>query len=328
MDALPAHISALSAQVANNPDLAAFSDLLLAYLQYPELHAHPARIEHICTYVRTFPEEPSCRTTLVTVDPVLAPQGFDAVRKEWETLLAARPTEPSIVMEAAYCLAMKDPSEAVGLLQAFLASNDDHPTVWFELGRITQDPGQRFESYRRARELGAENPNLVTWLGTAAVEVGELSAAEAIGNELLQRADEARAAFGGKLDWTETGKALWDQAMSEEGSKAPASQLVHAIGEHANNKHWGNTLVGMVRLRRSDVEGAARCLLDSAEVVGSSRLRSYGPATMLAAGLCHAGRWTDVETYLKRCSVFFVDEGIAGWIEQVRQRENPSFPRT
>lgn len=162
----------------------------------------------------------------------------------------------------------------------------------------------------------------------AATAAGDMVTAEEIGRELLAPVELARAQYGDRIDWRESGAALWQKARAVTGSDEEARELVGAISSHAYGKHWGHTALGIVAVRNADTSQAIEHLKQSAEVVGDCRLGSYGPSLELARELCTAGFLVDVAAYLRACQSFWSNTKIDGWCAGLEAGRIPDFPET
>jgi hypothetical protein len=87
--------------------------------------------------------------------------------------------------------------------------------------------------------------------------------------------------------------------------------LAHAAEERDDGwpaddqRHMAHTLLGFVRLRRGDLDGAEEELIQSAEVSPTPVLRSFGPDLSLAWELLLAGRGEAVVTFAQRFGRFW-----------------------
>jgi len=299
-------------------------EILFAYFT-AESAGHPRRIEHITEYVRRFPRNPVARSPLVSVDPATYPDAFGTVEREWIQHQHDHPNDPQIARGFASFVASADPARAAMIMEEALLANPEDAGLWLDLGRARAEPRLRLHALQKARALGASQPNLLPWIARAAIESGELAVAEQVGAELLLLVQQARSIYGEKLDWREHGQALWQKASAACDDHTMAQALVRAIGDHANQKHWAHTTLGVLALRRGDIKAASHHLLESSAVVGEPRLSSYGPSFLLARELCQHGEWDVVGEYLRNCETFWNDDRLQGWVQAVEQRKVPHF---
>jgi tetratricopeptide (TPR) repeat protein len=322
---LEAKLQGLEEQLVADPESEDLrQDILFEYLG-PGLGNEPRRIHHIVEYVRRFPRTLIARCPHVHVYPSESPAGFAQIEQEWVRHQAENPSDPEIAQGHALLIAQEDPDRAAQLLEQAIQANPQHPNLWLELGRVCQEPIRRLQALQQARALGAVQPNLLAWLARAALGAHDTAAAEIAAAELLARVDEARSAYGDKLDWPERGRDLWARARAACESEANARELVGAIGDHANRKHWAHTTLGVLAARRGDVALAKQQLRDSASVKGDHRLSSYGPSFLLARELCTLGEWDAAADYLEACATFWNPEPLRDWVRQLRERRKPEI---
>lgn len=320
-------IDDLEKQLLSDPDSPSLYDLLLwKYFAEESLHGHPGRINHILVCIRRFPRNEMCQSPLVIVDPGISPDGYKKVEREWIRLINEHPKDEKIAIGAANFYCTKDLNQSIEILKNNLEHHPDQADVCLHLGRyITSNPKERLHYFKEAQRLGAEQPNLLVWLGRSAVDACEFNVAESYGKELLELAACARNKYGNKLDWKEKGKSLFSKALDSTGNKSTARKLVREISNHAYHKHWGHTVLGHVALSHDDLKAALSHLRESAAVVGDHRLSSFGPSMDLAKALCVKGEWSYVADYLKNCTTFWDDERLPVWISMVESKRLPDF---
>lgn len=319
---LEAKLQGLEEQLAADPESEELrQEILYEYLAVTA--GEPRRIHHAVEYIRRFPRMVVARAPFVHVDQAAFPDAFAQVEQEWIRLRAEQPSDPELAQAHAALVAPCDRDRAVGILDEALLQNPEAPGLWLELGRICPEPLRRLTALQKARDLGAAQPNLLTWLARAAIEAGDAVAAEQAANELLVQVAEARATYGDKLDWPERGRNLWARARSTSDSEATAQILVGAINDHAYRKHWAHTTFGVVAARKSDLARAREHLRESASVGSDFRLSSYGPSFLLARELCTLGEWDAAADYLESCSSFWNPEPLRDWVRQLREQQMP-----
>jgi hypothetical protein len=266
-----------------------------------ELVADPWRIAHVTTYVRNYPRSSFARCPYAQICPEDSAEGFRQVEREWLTHSLQCPADAEIARGFALFVANQDTVRALAILRAVEALNGNDAELYVDIGRIDQSPRTRLLAFQRALELGGTQPNLRVWIAQAAVAANDLAQAERSGQELLALVDEARAFHGDRLDWSERGVELWDK-VNRVVARSATHDLVTAIGDHAHKKHWGRTALGVVAVRRGDIDSAKVHLKESAAVVGEPRLSSYGLSFRLARELLNHGEWDAVTAYLKGAS--------------------------
>ncbi len=320
---LEAKLQWLEAQLTADPESEELRQAVLFEYLGPGLHEEPRRIHHIVEYVRRFPRTLIARSPHVHVHPSSSPIGFAQIEEEWLRHRAQHPSDPELAQGHAWLVASGDPDRAVQMLEEALKANPRHANLWLELGRVCQEPIHRLQALQQARAFGAVQPNLLVWLARAALAAHDTSASEAAAAELLALVEEARSAYGDKLDWPERGRDLRARARAAQASEVEARELVGAINDHANRKHWAHTTLGVLAARRGDVAVAKQHLHDSVSVRGDYRLSSYGPSLLLASELCALGEWDAAADYLERCATFWNPEPLRDWVRQLRERQLP-----
>jgi TonB family protein len=100
-------------------------------------------------------------------------------------------------------------------------------------------------------------------------------------------------------------------------------EMLRATG--AAMAHRGHTILGLVALRRDDVDAARRHLLQSAQTEGDAALRSFGPSMALARALLEREQQEAVVEYLVRCGRFWKSVRRDEWEETVREGGAPDF---
>lgn len=319
-------VRVLEGRLEDDPDSMENWRELLTALYTPHLVVHPRRVEYIAEFVRRFPRYWIARTPFVSVDVTGAPVGFQQVEREWVKHWDARTGDSEIARGFAAFLASRDWMRAIEILRQSVEVRPSDPDLWTDMGRIAPDAAQRLEFLQRARSLGASQPNLLAWIAGAAADAGNIEVAADVGTEMLDLAGRARAAYGDVLDWPDRGRDLWLRTRARTGNDTSARQLVAAISDHAHQKHWGHTALGVVALRRGDTSGALEHLRESANVVGEPRLSSYGPSFRLAREVAALGEWSAVDCYLRSCQTFWDPEEMDEWIAAIARQQIPNFP--
>ena len=94
-----------------------------------------------------------------------------------------------------------------------------------------------------------------------------------------------------------------------------------------NAIHQGNTVRGLVALRRNDVAAAKAFLLASGKTLGSPQLESFGPSMKLADALLRVDEKDAVLDYFNICAVFWDREfsQLDRWAREIRQGKQPNF---
>lgn len=111
-------------------------------------------------------------------------------------------------------------------------------------------------------------------------------------------------------------KRLLEQARSRNGQ-----------WDEGNLVHHGHLILGHVRLRAGDEDGATEHLLDAGRARGSPQLNSFGPNMTLAKALLERGKRQAVLDYFRECAVFWTSgiERLAEWQRTVEAGAIPDF---
>ena len=233
------------------------------------------------------------------VNPESAPDAYRKLKARWLTLVTDAPADPELVRGAAAFVAAESLDEGKRLLKAAIAQKPDDAKLWLDLGRMSQDPGERLAAFERARDAGETLPKLLVWIAKTSFDAGQYEKSQHAAGELMHLVDEARARFGDKLDWPERGAEFWKRARSASEDDEAASELVDAHSQHSYRKHWAQTVLGLLACRNDDVDRAVSHLRASADVRPEYRLSSYGPSLDLVREVCAGGRWDEGLKYLR-----------------------------
>lgn len=321
-----AAIKALEEQIQTDPDSREARNGLLSAYVGAHLLNDARRIHHVAEFVRRFPRTNMARCPLAHVDPVECPEGFALVEGEWLRHRREHPTDPEIARGFALFLAEAQHDRAWEILREARQASPGDAALLIDAANICAEPHERLTLFQEARRLGSSHPNLRVWIARAAIDAGDLDAAERIANELLVSIAELRALHGGRLEWTERGKELRSRAWTACNDEQKTRELVSAINDYANWTHWAHTALGVVAARRGDVSASCEHLRVSGQIVGDFRLRSYGPSFRLAQELVQREQWGAVAEYLTNCRTFWDPDDLLEWISQVGQQKQPDFP--
>ena len=94
-----------------------------------------------------------------------------------------------------------------------------------------------------------------------------------------------------------------------------------------NAIHDGHEVLGLVALRRGNLDEAKRQLLLAGDTPGSPQLGSFGPNMLLAKELLERGERDAVIEYFRRCGRFWkMERGrVDQWTKDARARRAPDF---
>ncbi|MBC8070821.1 MAG: hypothetical protein IAG13_21015 [Deltaproteobacteria bacterium] len=317
-------ISRLERELRDAPDAAWRYFPLLGAFCAREFENDPRRLQHILAALRLDPRDGLVRTPLAHVDPHRSPEAFNAIEREWLELRAAYPRDAEIARGLALFVANQSISRAVAILEDALTLAPDDHGLWVDLGRhCADDPPKQLAAFREALRVGSTQPNLMVWIGRAAYKAGELDEVQRIGETLRARVADAEAVEDPRIDWTATGIHSWRRLRRVIEGAPDRSRIVHLVSDHANDKHWSHTFLGLVAEASGDLDAASTHLRESARVIGEPRLASYGPSLALATALCKAEQWPAVADFLRACSDIWDDEPLDAWIGDVEAKRVP-----
>jgi tetratricopeptide (TPR) repeat protein len=96
---------------------------------------------------------------------------------------------------------------------------------------------------------------------------------------------------------------------------------------YGNAMFAGHTVLGLLALRRRDVEQAVHRLQASAENSGSPQLASFGPTMRLAKELVELGKRDEVIAFLHRCLAFWKmgNTWVEVWEKKIKRGAVPNF---
>lgn len=322
---LPLEIQELERQTLEHPNSEWRQSRLLGAFCTVDLQRHPRRLELILDFVARFPRSHAARSPIVHTDANADPEAFQAIEALWLRLRAEHAGDPELVVGHAALVANADRSRSTGILRAAIERLPENAELWTELGRVVPEPSERLDALLKARDLGSSQPNLLVWIGQAAIEVGRTDEVFRIGRELTARASQTRDTVHVPVAWDDTEHDAWTRIRAALEHSPDWQRLVGACAQYANDTHWAHTFLGLVAAEQGQLSEAGKHLLDSAKVWAEPRLSSYGPSFLLARKLCHAGLWKEVEGYLIECINIWDDEILDEWIEEVRNERMPDF---
>jgi tetratricopeptide (TPR) repeat protein len=91
----------------------------------------------------------------------------------------------------------------------------------------------------------------------------------------------------------------------------------------------GNFVLGMIAVKKGDIESAEKYLLEAGETSGSPVLKSFGPNMSLAKELLDRGKKDTVLAFLKKCAKFWnkPPSPCNQWIQELEEGQTPDFGR-
>jgi len=221
----------------------------------------------------------------------------------WRRALAAHPSNPRVLQNAAGFLGRDHPELAEELLLKACQLASEDPAPHEQLGDLLRS-GRRhsmtLQGWRGVLELyemslskqtdGFSIQLLLEKLCKAALEAGELDRARAVATQLLIHVKRDPESWN-------TGNVI----------------------------HDANLVLGRVALREGDVESAKRHLLEAGRTRGSPQLDSFGPNMQLAKELLERGERAIVREYFELCRKFWDTVSLDRWIAEVKAGDMPDL---
>lgn len=112
-----------------------------------------------------------------------------------------------------------------------------------------------------------------------------------------------------------------------------ANQMLETAGERENSLYEGdfiydgNSILGLVAVRKGNIAAAETYLLQAGETPGSPVLNNVGPDMSLAKELMGYGRRDTVLVFLKECQRFSTSNlsPVSQWIQEMEEGKTPDF---
>lgn len=110
-----------------------------------------------------------------------------------------------------------------------------------------------------------------------------------------------------------------------------AKELLKISGEFKDNWNYGNaihhsnTILGLIEIKKGNIDNAAKFLMKSGDTPGSPQLDSHGPSFCLAMELLLNNRSEDVLKYLSKVERFweFGYKNLPKWKELIKKNDIP-----
>lgn len=292
-------IRQLEERLIRGANAGVLAELVLAFCDSPRLAEDPRRVRHVVALAEADARNTLLRSPAGVVDPASDPAMFQKGIEVWERRLREDPESPEIVVGAATFLTSDTRPRGRRLLEEFEHRVPGMPEVQLALGQLAEGPEARLMYLKRAAAAGSKQPNLPSWIASAAIEARDFETVGEIARWLV--ADLSQPDVPGDRFRENQRRAHW---------------------------HWAQTLLGVLAVQRRDLESATRCLHQSIEREPDFRMRSYGPSMHLARALCERGAFEAVAGYLRACRAFWPEPVLDEWLEQVLRQQVPAFQPT
>lgn len=110
----------------------------------------------------------------------------------------------------------------------------------------------------------------------------------------------------------------YDEAKSYAEQSLSLAPSFQQNWNYGNAIHFAHTALGLVALRKNDLESAVRELHEAGATPGSPQLDSFGPSMELAKALLRHGESAAVLSYLQQCRAFWQMGGV--WLDLWEQK--------
>lgn len=286
---------------ADANDLLARTKLLAYYFKRQDGSAavRENRLKHVLWVIRHEPESgiaglPECR-----LDPFDSKEGYAQASQLWREQVQAHPRSIPVLHNAANFFRTADPELALRYMEQVQSLEPANPRWADQLAALYRLHGRRpvesLAQYETAHS--ADNCDLTRFfrlpeLARAAFEAGELEKAQQFSDQLLSA-----------------------------GKRYPTNW------HFGNAVHYANNMIGLIALRKGQIEEAKQSLLRAGATPGSPQLDTAGPSMGLAKELLEKGEQDIVLQYLKLCRRFWTghDGKLDDWTRQVKAGAIPEF---
>src|SRR6188768_3771585 len=280
---LPPGVQALEDDARKHPESEWRQSRFLTAFCQRELCRHPRRGELILDFISRFPRSSAAKSPAVHPDPLTDPEAFKAVEALWLRLREGHSSDSDLAIGHAALVANDEPARAAEILRETIALLPKSASLWTELGRVAPESLEQLNALKTARELGSDQPNLVAWIGQAAVHAGRFDDIYQVGCELMARANQTRATVCSPVGWEDTGRSAWARIRAALEHSPERQELIHALSDYANDMHWAHTFLGLVAAEKGHLLEAGKHLLSSVVIWAEPRTSSYGPSLLLAS---------------------------------------------
>ena len=141
-------IARLASEVQEDPTSELARENLLGALSAdPDRFDDPRRFELIEWFLEHNPRNSICTTPFMHVNPETAPEAYARLKVLWRALVADAPADLQLVRGAAAFVAAEGLDEGKRLLKTAIAQRPDDAKLWLDLGRMSQEPGDRHAAF-------------------------------------------------------------------------------------------------------------------------------------------------------------------------------------
>jgi beta-lactamase regulating signal transducer with metallopeptidase domain len=307
----PEQVAILEKVEAENPDDLKIQTLLLSYYfsnkykdsKLDEAIANKAE-QTVLRLIRNHPEAEALGSPEGQIDPFRT--NYAEGERLWKAHLLQRPNELKILWNAGNFFIQTDIDLTINCYKKGRNLDLENAASWDrQLGL--------FYKLKMRRSSADESPSL------ADEALSSLESAHAETN-VQQRSyllpDLAKAALA--TDQLEKAAEYADQMLATTESMFKGDLVYN-----------GNFVLGMIAVKKGDIEAAEKYLLAAGDTTGSPVLNSFGPNMSLAKELLDRGRRDTVLTFLKKCYLFWnkSTSPCGKWIQELEEGKKPDFRR-
>lgn len=284
-------------------DLIARSKLLAYYnmKRFSSISAKQKYQDHVLWIIQNKPESYIAGQPYAQLDMGIDDQYRDG-KLLWIKQIESHPNNVVILGNASNYFGINDQDLSVKYLKKAQELEPANPKWPGELGQLfinmtdnktsMKDALEQLEkSYSLEKDNDTRNCKLNA-LAKVSFEAGDVKKAENYASELLKSYSD------NKTDWN-----------------------------YGNAIHDGNMVLGRVALKSGDIEKAKKYLIESAKILGSPQLSSFGPNMSLVKDLLDKGEKESVLQYFEMISKFWKSNNgkLEQWKEYVKKGVSPDF---
>lgn len=301
----------LEQKLSGNPEDITSLTMLLGYYSrrmYTDKSIRQKREKYILRLIANHPDAEVLGVPYGRLDLIM--DNYAEAKKLWLEQLEKRPDDIKIIVNAAHFFAIGDTDLAIKYFERAITLDPKNARMWYwQLGSIynlkgmfgdkknpvaPQDAEAAFKNALRAYENAYSNSTakeqedsfVLKPIAESAFKSGDLDKAGEYANKMLA------AAINNKKD--------------------------------GNLVYYGNFILGMIAVKKENIDAAGKYLLEAGKSAGSPQLNSFGPDMSLAQELLTRGKREIVQEFLKECFKFWKYGGTCE--ELIKEMENGGTP--
>ena len=239
------------------------------------------------------------------------PLGYVRAREAWLEQVNSYDKNVTVVLNAASFFLLNDSEQAEELLKKAQALKPDDTDITSKLAHLYQLSAMTSEVLGNPKSESREQNEMALTLFEQTLKQTK----DGPGKPRLV-IEIAKTAF--KVGQLGKAKKFAERLLTEYSSDEDA---VHA----------GNTTLGLLALKKDDIEAANKYLIESGKTKGSPVLSSFGPSMELASELLKKGQQKTVLEYFELCEKFWTfpagKKKLEAWKKAVEEGKTPDFKR-